>query len=31
MIEAGGSVFKWTFFDVVFEIIRVERYEKVIN
>ena len=24
-------VFRWSFFDVVFELVRVERYEKILN
>lgn len=31
IIESGGFKFRWSFFDVVFELVRVERYEKVIH
>lgn len=31
IIESAGLKFRWSFFDVVFELVRVERYEKVIN
>lgn len=31
IIESAGMKFRWSFFDVVFELVRVERYEKVAN
>ena len=27
-MESAGGRYRWSFFDVVFELVRVERYEK---
>jgi hypothetical protein len=31
IIESAGMKFRWSFFDLVFEIVRVERYEKILH
>jgi hypothetical protein len=30
-MESAGLEYRWSFFDVVFEVVRVERYEKIMN
>ena len=31
LIELAGYEYRWSFFDIVFEVVRVERYEKIMN